>query len=128
MNTNKNKNTKYTPLTVEDIDAILGRAEENAGPFICHVDFDERAGLVRVEEHEDIPGTFFAEYSAETWREAAAFQAAVIGAAWALGHFAEAGTTWGEGIEDGADVGRRLVGVFIAAADYVDATGRTVVR
>lgn len=115
----------YTPLTTEDIDAIMERAKKNAGPFICHVDFDERAGLVAVEEHEDRPGTFFAEYRAEMWREAAAFQAAVIGAAWALGHFAEAGTTWDEDITGGED-GGRLVGVFIAAGDYMDASGHAV--
>lgn len=126
MNTNENTNAadaKYTPLAAEDIDAILERAEESAGPFICPVDFDERAGLVTVEEHEDIPGTFFAEYRAETWREAAAFQAAVIGAAWALGHFAEANSEWRDNLTDD---GRRLVSVFVAAADYMDAACHAV--
>lgn len=134
MSTNKdtdtNKNTaasgaKYTRLTVEDIDAVLERAEENAAPFICTVDFDERAGLVAVEGHEDIPGTFFVDYRAETWREAAAFQAAVIGAAWSKGHFAEAGSNWDENLTGGEDDGRRLVSVFVAAADYVDGTGES---
>ena len=132
MNKNKDENkdtntdgAKYTRLTAEDIGAILERAEENAGPFICKVDFDERAGFFTVEEHDERPGTFFVEYRAKSWRDATAFQAAVIGAAWALGHFAEAGTMWDEGIEDG---GRRLVDVFIAAADYVDAMGCPVAR
>lgn len=126
VNKNKGKNkggAKYTRLTVENIRAILDRAAENAGPFICKVDFDERAGLIEISEHDERPGTFFIDYVAETWREAAAFQAAVIGAAWALGHFAEAGFKWNAGVEDGEDGGRRLVDVFIAAADYVDAMG-----
>ena len=129
---NKGKNTgadgaKYTRLTDGDINEIMERAKENAIPFICSADFDERAGLVTVEECDDRPGTFFFDYSAETWRKAEAFCAAVCGAAWALGHFAEVQIRWSDSLGDGGDDGkRRLVSVYVAAADVMDEDGHAV--
>ena len=127
MNTNKDENTngaKYTRLTVEDIRAILERALENAGPFIDPADFDERAGLIEIEECDERPGTFFFDYSAESWRKAEAFCAAVCGAAWALGHFAEVQIRWSDSLGD--DGKRRLVSVYVAAADVLDEDGHAV--
>lgn len=49
----------------------------------------------------------------------------MIGAAWSKGHFAEAGSNWDENLTGGEDDGRRLVSVFVAAADYVDGTGES---
>ena len=120
MNKDENKGgAKYTRLTADDINAIMERARENAAPFIDPADFDGRFGLVTVEEYNERPGTFFVNYSAETWRKAEAFAAAVCGAAWALGHFAEVQTRWRDRIGGAAD-GRRLVSVYVAAADVMD--------
>lgn len=134
MNTNKDTDTntntaasgaKYTRLTLDDIYAILERAQENAAPFICSADFDERAGLIDIEEDQDRPGTFFVDYSAETWRKAEAFQAAVVGAAWAAGHFAEVQTRWSDDLGDAA-TGTRRISVYVAAADVTGEDGLAV--
>ena len=118
---------EYTRLTDGDVDAIMERAKENALPFICSADFDERAGLVRIEEYGERPGTFFFDYSAETWRKAEAFCAAVCGAAWACGCFAETQTRWSDSLGDGGDDGkRRLVSVYVAAADVIGEDGHAV--
>ena len=126
---NKGKNTdaggaKYTRLTCRNIGAILVLARASARPFICSADFD---GLARVEEYVERPGTFFIDYSAETWRKAEAFCAAVCGAAWALGRFAEVQTRWSDNCGDGGDDGkRRLVSVYVAASDVMDEDGHAV--
>ena len=134
MSKDANKNThnntraagaKYTRLTLDDIYAILERAQENAAPFICSEDFDERAGLIYIEEDQDRPGTFFVGYSAETWRKAEAFQAAFVGAAWAAGHFAEVQTRWADDLVGVAD-GHRRVSVYVAAADVKGEDGLAV--
>lgn len=130
INPDTNKNTtaagaKYTRLTLDDIYALLERAQENAAPFICSADFDERAGLIDIEEDQDRPGTFFVDYSAETWRKAEAFQAAVVGAAWAAGHFAEVQTRWADDLGDAAD-GHRRISVYVAAADVKGEDGLAV--
>ena len=121
---NKDENAggaKYTRLTDEDIDAIMGLARDNALSFICSADFD---GLVEVEEYDERPGTFFIDYNAETWRKAEAFCAAVCGAAWALGHFAEVQPRWSDNLGDGGK--RRLVSVYVAASDVMDEDGHAV--
>lgn len=130
INPDTNKNTtaagaKYTRLTLDDIYALLERAQENAAPFICSADFDERAGLIDIEEDQDRPGTFFVDYSAETWRKAEAFQAAVVGAAWAAGHFAEVQTRWADDPGGVAD-GHRRISVYVAAADVKGEDGLAV--
>ena len=128
MNKDENKDTngaKYTRLTVDDINEIMERAREDALPFIFSADFDERAGLIKIEEYDERPGTFFVDFSAETWRKAEAFQAAVYGAAWALGHFAEVQTRWDDRIGGVAD-GHRLVSLYVSAADVMDEDGHTV--
>lgn len=116
---------EYTRLTDGDVDAIMERARDNALPFICSADFDERAGLVTVEEHVERPGTFFIDYVADTWRKAEAFCAAVYGAAWALGHFAEVQVRWSDRIGGGLG-GSGLVSVYVAAADVMDEDGHAV--
>lgn len=132
MNTNKDENTngaKYTRLTMDDIDEILEQAKENALPFICTADFDgrdERGGLIEIEEYDERPGTFFVDYIAETWRKAEAFQAAVCGAAWALGHFAEVQVRWSDRIGGGLN-GTGIVSLYVAAADVMDEDGVAVV-
>ncbi len=116
---------KYTRLTMDDINKIMERAQENALPFICSADFDERAGLVEIEEFCDRPGTFFIDYAAETWRKAEAFQAAVVGAAWALGRYAEVQLRWSDRIGGGLG-GTGLVSLYVAAADVIGEDGVAV--
>lgn len=56
--------------------------------------------------------------------DADAFQSAVIGATQAERLFAEATTTWRDGIVGREKDGRRLVSVFVSAVDYADEAGR----
>ena len=126
MNKDENKGgAKYTRLTAEDINAIMERAREDALPFIDPADFDERAGLIFISEHDERPGTFFVDYVAESWRKAEAFCTAVCGAAWALGCFAEVQIRWSDKIGGGLG-GSGLVSVYVAAADVMDETGHAV--
>lgn len=96
MNKKTNKKTakaakktapKYTRLTVENIGDIISDATAN----LIHdtklaTEIDE---TFEVEESEESPGTYFIQYEAKTWRDAAAFNAAIIGQAFAAGYFAD---------------------------------------
>ena len=128
MDTNKDTNTdgaKYTRLTALQVLRIVDRAMDakHFSDFALSVDILD---TFQIEECEDTPGTFFVEYRAKSWRDATAFQAAVVGMAWALGCFADVNAGWRDTLVDPDDGGRRLVSVFIAAADYVDETGHAV--
>jgi hypothetical protein len=121
--TKKTAAPKYTRLDCEDMGAILADATTSfvRDPVLAD-DIIERS---EVEEYEEAAGTFFIQYSAKTWRDAAAFNAAIIGAAFAAGYFAEPSATWdGELTSD--DGTRRLVSVFVAAADFMDEDGHAV--
>lgn len=111
----------YTPLTLGDIKAVMERADELIGDDVLADDVDER---YEFEACEDPEGTAFVQYPARTEWDAYAFVGAVGGAAVAEGLFAEVTTEWREGIEvkvDGEDKPRRLVSVFLAHRDYMDA-------
>ena len=118
----KKTTTEYTRLAVGDVLEILDRARESFSPFVAVADFVNNS---KVEECEDAQGAYFIDFAAKTWREAAAFQAAVIGAAWAAGHFAEVCVEWDDEIVDGR---RRTISVFVAAADYMTDDGRAAVN
>ena len=125
MNANKGKNkggAKYTPLTDDDVYKVMEMAFSD---LIKDEDIaDDVAERYEYEEYCDRPGTFFIDYNAETWRKAEAFCAAVCGAAWALGHFAEVQTRWSDNLGDGGK--RRLVSVYVAASDVIDEDGHAV--
>lgn len=110
---------KYTRLTTEEIGEIVATATTNLVPY-TDLDADIRERY-EVEEYEDAAGTFFIEYEAKTWRDAAAFNAAMIGQAFASGYFAEASARWEDDLA--GDDGRRRVSVFVAAANYMDDDG-----
>ena len=56
--------------------------------------------------------------------DAAAFNAAIIGQAFALGFYAEPSAKWEDGLD--GENGCRLVSVFVAAADYMTDDGHAV--
>lgn len=114
---------KYTPLAFARAVAVLHDAAD--GGF-RDIDLAERVREeAEVEESEDNPGTWFVSWHAKTWREAAAFTAAVVGAAFARGYYADVSAGWGVGLmcEDGG----RDVDVFVASADFMTDDGRPVV-
>lgn len=114
---------KYTPLSFAYADDIL---DDVADAGIYDLDLAERVrDEADVEEHEDHPGTYFFTFRAETWREAAAFSAAVVGAAFARGLYADVPVGWGTGLA--AKDGGRLVEVFVASADFMTDDGKPVV-
>ena len=121
-NTKKPAAPKYTRLTCEDVAEIVARATEylvNDTDLANHI-----TDTFEVEEYEEADGTFFVQYDAKTWRDAAAFTAALIGQAFALGRYAEPSAKWEDGLE--GDDKRRLVSVFVAAADYMTDDGHAV--
>ena len=63
-------------------------------------------------------------WRAKTWREAAAFSAAVVGAAFARGLYADVSAKWEDGL--GSEVGGRLIDVFVASADFMANDGKPV--
>lgn len=110
---------KYTRLPFRRAVAVLDDAAE--GGF-----FDERlAERVReeavIDECEDNPGTWFVWWRAKTWREAAAFAAAIVGAAFARGLYADPSEGWDTGLA--SEDGGRFVDVFVAAADFMTDDG-----
>ena len=113
---------KYTLLDCENIGEIVANATANlvANPELA----DDIREKFEVEEYDEAAGTFGIQYYARTWREAAAFNAAIIGAAFALGYFAEPSAEWEDGLD--GENGCRLVSVFVAAADYMSDDGRAV--
>ena len=118
--TAKKNAPKYTRLTIENIGDIISDATAN----LIHdtklaTEIDE---TFEVEESEESPGTYFIQYEAKTWRDAAAFNAAIIGQAFAAGYFADLSARWEDELT--GDNGRRLVSVFVAAANYMDDNGR----
>jgi len=123
MKTQKNTAApKYTRLDIKDVSAIMMTATNE---LIHNIDLAaDIDGTFEVEEYDEADGTYFVQYDAKTWRDAVAFNAAVVGAAFAAGYFAEPSATW-DGNLDGED-GRRLVSVFVAAADYMTEDGRAV--
>lgn len=120
--TKKTAAPKYTRLDCEDVAEIVASATENlvANPELAD-DISER---FEVEEYEEAAGTFFIQYDARTWRDAAAFNAAIIGAAFAAGYFAEPSAKWEDGLD--GENGCRLVSVFVAAADFMGEDGHAV--
>ena len=101
---------------------IVANATENlvANPELAD-DISER---FEVEEYEEAAGTFFIQYDARMWRDAAAFNAAIIGAAFAAGYFAEPSAKWEDGLD--SENGCRYVSVFVAAADFMGEDGHAV--
>ena len=119
---NAARKPEYTRLTCEDVAEIVARATEylvNDTDLANHI-----TDTFEVEEYEEADGTFFVQYDAKTWRDAAAFTAALIGQAFALGRYAEPSAKLEDGLE--GDDKRRLVSVFIAAADYMTDDGHAV--
>lgn len=123
MSTKKNTTAKeYTHLYSKDMGEIVADATYN---FVANRELaDDITDRFEVEEYEDADGTFFIEYDARTWRDAAAFTAAIIGQAFAFGYFAEPSAKWEDELK--ADDGRRHVSVFVAAADYMTDDGHAV--
>lgn len=113
---------KYKRLSRAEIEAVV----EDAADAVYSLDLGERIGdEAEVEEHEDNPGTWFVSFRAETWREAAAFSAAVVGAAFSRGLYADVSAGWETGLE--CEGGGRLVDVFVAAADFMTDDGKPAV-
>lgn len=114
---------KYTRLPFRRVVEVLEDAVD-AGFFA-----EGLAERVREEaeiaESEDYPGTWFVCWRAKTWREAAAFAAAVVGAAFASGYYADPSAGWDT--ELAAKDGGRFVDVFVASADFMTEDGKPVV-
>lgn len=120
--TKKTAAPKYTRLDCENIGEIVASATAIlvSNPELA----DDIAERFEVEEYEEAAGTFFIQYDARTWRDAAAFNAAIIGAAFAAGYFAEPSAKWEDGLDRENDC--RLVSVFVAAADFMGEDGHAV--
>ena len=112
---------KYTRLDCEDIGEIVSQAETL---FASDELYDDVCEKFEVEEYEEAAGTFFIQYDARTWRDAVAFNAAIIGAAFAAGYFAEPSAKWEDGLD--SENGCRLVSVFVTAADFMNDNGHAV--
>ena len=114
---------KYTELAfARAVDVLHDAADEG----FFDIDLAERIREeAEVEESEDHSGAWFVCWHAKTWREAAAFSAAVVGAAFARGLYAETSAGWNIGLmcEDGG----RDVDVFVASADFMTDDGKPVV-
>ena len=121
-NTKKTAAPKYTRLDCENVGKIVASATAIlvANPELA----DDIAERFEVEEYEEAAGTFFIQYDARTWRDAAAFNAAIIGAAFAAGYFAEPSAKWEDGLD--GENGCRHVSVFVAAADFMGEDGHAV--
>lgn len=120
--TKKTAAPKYTRLDCEDVGEIIANATDDliANPELA----DDIAEKFEVEEYDEAAGTFFIQYDAMTWRDAAAFNAAIIGAAFAAGYYAEPSAKWEHGLD--GENGCRLVSVFVAAADFMGEDGHAV--
>lgn len=120
--TRKADEPKYTRLDCEDIGDIVADATFSLvfNPELA----DDISEKFEVEEYEEAAGTFFIQYDARTWRDAAAFNAAIIGQAFASGFYAEPSAKWEDGLD--GENGCRLVSVFVAAADYMTDDGHAV--
>ncbi len=116
---------KYTRLTALQVMQIVDMAMK-PGHFFDFILSADILDTVQVKEYAERPGTFFVNWHAKSWRDATAFQVAVVGAAWACGRFADVIVEWCDADTDSDDDGRRLVNVFVAAADYMDETGHVV--
>lgn len=113
---------KYTRLDCEDIGEIVADATRY---LVSDANLAaEISDTFEVEEYKEAAETYFIQYDARTWRDAAAFNAAIIGQAFAFGYFAEPSAKWEDELE--SDDGRRLVSVFVAAADYMTDDGYAV--
>ena len=113
---------KYTRLDCENMGEIVASA---TAILVSNRELaDDITERFEVEEYEEAAGTFFIQYDARTWRDAAAFNAAIIGAAFAAGYFAEPSAKWEDGLD--GDNGCRLVSVFVAAADFMGEDGHAV--
>ena len=120
--TKKTAAPKYTRLDFEDVGEIVANATEN---LVASRELaDDICAKFEVEEYEEAAGTFFIQYDARTWRDAVAFNAAMIGQAFALGFYAEPSAKWEDGLDN--DNGCRLVSVFVAAADFMGEDGHAV--
>ena len=113
---------KYTRLDFEDVGEIV--AEATTGLIRNEELADDITQRFEVEEYEEAAGTFFIQYEARTWRDAAAFNAAIIGQAFVFGRYAEPSAKWEDGLD--GENGCRLVSVFVAAADYMTDDGHAV--
>ena len=120
--TKKTAAPKYTRLDCENMGEIVASATAIlvSNPELA----DDIAERFEVEEYEEAAGTYFIQYDARTWRDAAAFNAAIIGAAFAAGYYAEPSAKWEDGLD--GENGCRLVSVFVAAADYMTDDGHAV--
>lgn len=112
---------KYTLLDCEDIGEIIAQAETLFADADTYADV---CANFEVEEYEEAAGTFFIQYDAKTWRDAAAFNAAMIAQAFELGYYAEPSAKWEDELDN--ENGRRYVSVFVAAADYMTDDGHAV--
>ena len=114
---------KYTRLPFLRAVGVLNDAAD------CGFFDDDLAERVReeavVDEVEDCPGTWFVCWRAKTWREAAAFAAAIVGAAFARGYYADPSAGWDTGLA--AKDGGRFVDVFVAASDFMMDDGKPAV-
>lgn len=121
-NTKKTAAPKYTRLDFEDVGEIIANATDDlvANPELA----DDISEKFEVEEYEEAAGTFFIQYDAKTWRDAAAFNAAMIAQAFELGYYAEPSAKWEDELDN--ENGCRLVSVFVAAADYMTDDGHAV--
>lgn len=121
-NTKKPAAPKYTRLDCEDVGEIIANATDDlvANPELA----DDIAERFEVEEYDEAAGTFFIQYDARTWRDAAAFNAAIIGAAFAAGYYAEPSAKWEYQLN--GENGCRYVSVFVTAADYMTDDGHAV--
>lgn len=120
--TKKTAAPKYTRLDCDDVGEIVANATEN---LVANRELaDDITERFEVEEYEEAAGTYFIQYDARTWRDAAAFNAAIIGAAFSAGYFAEPSAKWDDGLD--GENGCRLVSVFVAAADFMDENGHAV--
>lgn len=128
---NKDKNTdkggaEYTRLTMDDVQETMKLACDT---YFHDTDLGEDV-FARYEakavERVVPEGTFIVWYCAKSWRDAYAFQAAVIGAAAKRGLYAETGISWSDHLGRAEDDGRRFISVSIDAADYMGEDGCTV--
>lgn len=121
--TKKTAAPKYTRLDCENVGEIVASA---TAILVSNRELaDDIAERFEVEEYEEADGTFFIQYNARTWRDAAAFNAAIIGAAFAAGYFAEPSAKWEDGLD--GENGCRLVSIFVAAADFMGEDGHAVI-
>ena len=125
-NTKKNKNAKGAKYTRIRSCKVADIIQDAADGGFRDIDLAERV-REEAEIYEDVdnPGTWFISFTAKTWREAAAFNAAIIGTAFVHGCYADVSMGWETGL-DAVDSGR-LVDVFVSSADFMTDDGKPVV-